>query len=214
MQANKKVALDTDGVLLNFIDQFAQCASQTVGRPISQQSNLYNLDSRFGLSPEEVALVWKVFGSSKQWAQLHPLDGAFDAVRQLEKAGYEIHVVTAIPEEFRDDRLGNFSKHGFTPASIHCTATGPQGKIAPLAQVDPFMYVDDRLEHLHNSLHVPVLVWIDHGEQQFPEPHGRHDVTVKSLKEWVGAFLDSEQHWHAKNAHFAEPQRPAPKFKG
>ena len=57
------------------------------------------------------------------------------------------------------------------------------------------MFVDDRIEHLHSNPQVPLLVHIDHEDEQFPDPTGRVDITVKSLSQWVDNFLAAPEHW-------------------
>lgn len=195
----KRIVLDADGVILHFIDKFRECAQEVVGRELSCDNTAYALDEAFGITREQVGEVWKTFSQTRCWANIEPLPGAVSAIRDLEREGYEIHVVTVIPEEFRSDRLHNFRNFGFSPSSIHCAKHGHEGKSEPISKLDPLVFVDDRLEHLHGSQHVPVLVWVDLGQVQNPLPNCRHDATVSSLREWTDIFLANPSFWATKN---------------
>ncbi len=204
---DKRIVLDADGVILHFIDKFRECAEDVVGRALQCDNRAYALDEVLGITREEVDQVWRAFSQTRGWANIEPLPGAQSAIRDLEREGYEIHVVTAIPEEFRSDRIHNFRNFGFSPSSVHCAKHGHDGKSEPIAKLDPLVFVDDRLEHLHGSQHVPVLVWIDLGQTQNPLPECRHDVTVSSLREWTDVFLANPEFWANKNSDLSRQRR-------
>lgn len=191
------IALDADGVILNFHDKFALAASEILNRPIHELNSSYSLERRFGITSDELTRVWDHFAQSQYWRTIEPLDGAIAAIQDLRKSGHdEIHVVTAIPEKHRLDRHHNFKRIGFEPHAIHCVEhTTRYAKVPPIEAIRPLVFVDDRIEHLHSNQSVPILVHIDYGDEQFPDPHARVDATVRSLRQWTDDFLNNHDHW-------------------
>lgn len=194
---DQPIAFDADGVILDFLGSFTLAAQRVVGRPTPSLSGSYSLGKKYNLTDEELQRTWDEFNRGPYWRSLAPIDGAIEAIDKLQSAGFRnIHVVTAIPEQFRPDRHANFRKLGFSPEAIHCVEhTTRWAKVPPITSLRPFMFVDDRIEHLHSNPQVPLLVHIDHGDEQFPDPQGRVDVTVKSLNHWVESFLSKPEHW-------------------
>ena len=194
---DEPIAFDADGVILDFLSSFIKAAEEAAGRPLRSLSSSYSLADRYALTPQELDKAWERFNSGPYWSNLSPIDGAMEAIDLLQREGFRnIHVVTAIPEKFRADRHANFRKLGFSPEAIHCVEhTTRWAKVPPITALKPFMFVDDRVEHLHSNPQVPLLVHIDHGDEQFPDPQGRVDAQVKSLGQWVGNFLASPEQW-------------------
>lgn len=194
---DQPIALDADGVILNFLEAFERAAQVVVKRPTPSLSGNYSLGVKYNLTDAEVAEVWKEFNVGPYWHDLQALEGAIEGIDKLQTAGFRnVHVVTAIPEQFRPARHANFRKLGFSPEAIHCVEhTTRWSKVPPIMALRPLMFVDDRIEHLHSNPQVPLLVHIDHGDEQFPDPHGRVDATVKSLGQWVDSFLENPEHW-------------------
>jgi hypothetical protein len=60
------------------------------------------------------------------------------------------------------------------------------------------MFLDDRIEHLHANPQVPLLVHIDHNDEQFPIQNGRVDATVQSVAHWVNDFSKNIDYWREK----------------
>lgn len=191
----KEIVLDADGVILHFEGTFQTAASEILQRRIVPVSNSYDLDLKYGITKEEEIAVWDHFADSGCFSRIEPFPGASIAVRALEKAGYLINIVTGIPEERLNARMDNFQKMGFQPKSIHGVGHGRASKTPKLRDIAPVMFVDDRLEHLHAVPEVPILVWIDHGDEQHPLPGGRVDFRAKSLLEWTSVFLENQAAW-------------------
>lgn len=191
------IAFDADGVILDFLKAFGKAARKITGRSMKPLNESYSLGIKFGLDDVELKKTWEEFDSGPYWRAIEPIEGAIEGIDKLQSAGFRnIHVVTAIPEQFRAARHANFRKLGFSPEAIHCVEhTTRWAKVPPITALRPFMFVDDRIEHLHSNPQVPLLVHIDHGDEQFPDPTGRVDITVKSLSQWVDNFLAAPEHW-------------------
>ena len=191
------IAFDADGVLLDFLGSFGKAATAATGRPCNHNGPSYSLEVKFGLTNEELLKTWEIFNTQKYWRNLDPLPGAIESIDKLQSAGFtNIHVVTAIPEQFRADRHANFRKLGFSPEGIHCVEhTTRWAKVPPITALRPFMFIDDRIEHLHSNPQVPLLVHIDHSDEQFPDVKGRIDVSVTSVNSWVEDFIKNKHYW-------------------
>jgi hypothetical protein len=191
------IAFDADGVILDFLRAFSEAAKETTGRACAPINSSYSLGIKFNLTENELKKTWETFDNGPYWQNIAPIEGAIEAIDKLQSAGFRnIHVVTAIPEQFRAERHANFRKLGFSPEAIHCVQhTTRWAKVPPITALRPFMFVDDRIEHLHSNPQVPLLVHIDHGDEQFPDPTGRVDTTVKSLAQWADNFLNMPEHW-------------------
>lgn len=205
----KRAVLDVDGVTLDFTKHFAHVAEDVLQRPMDLSNNkLYDMSKRLGMTPEEDALVWKVFGDRGEWKNLPPFPGAEEAVQAIIGSGYDIYIVTGIEEVFRKDRLENLQRIGLLPSEIHCVGTGRSRKDMVIRSIDPAFFVDDRLEHLHMVPEVRHLAWIDHGEEQHPMPGGRVDSRAPSLAKWVDEHLyNITKGLHQESAPVASPKK-------
>lgn len=216
------IAFDADGVILDFIKAFKDAAREALGREVDGSSPSYSLGVKFGITEAELGLVWEAFNAG-YWHRLEALDGAIEAIDRLQAAGFRnLHVVTAIPDQFRPDRHANFEALGFSPEMIHCVLHVSRfSKVPPILALKPLVFVDDRIEHLHSNPQVPLLVHVDYQDEQFPAADGRVDATVPSLSHWAKHFLDMPEYWEElafkNNPHLstqgavAETRRRGPK---
>ncbi|CAF0748073.1 unnamed protein product [Didymodactylos carnosus] len=108
------IALDCDGVLLNYNKTYGLIYSQTFGQELIvvnprsyHAKNMYNIT----MTDEEKIEFNRVFDG---WRNMPMFDGALEACNLLRAAGYELFCVTAIPEKFVQARLENLQKHGFS----------------------------------------------------------------------------------------------------
>ena len=189
-----KLVLDVDGVLLNFIEAFEQVAlslEDQFKNKLNINENLYDLAERLGISREEEQIVWDKFSHSGTWGNLNPLPGVEESIKKIHDANCEIYIVTAIDEIHKEARLLNLLKIGISPKEIHCVGHG-KAKTEYINSINPDIFIDDRLEHLHNAPSVYHLVWLQDGVEQknLIEDQGVH-VSVNSLKEWVDHHMDN-----------------------
>lgn len=184
----KKMILDVDGVLLNFIQAFEEVAhsmSKELGIDIKIAEDKYHLTGRLGITQEQENEIWKKFAETGKWANLNPLPGVIEAIDAINKAGWEVYIVTAIEPEFAEQRLSNLKHLGLVPKEIHCVGYG-NDKQKIIDEIDPDVFVDDRLEHLHRAKKAYHLVWIQDSVEQFnlKEDSGV-DVASVSLLDWT-----------------------------
>lgn len=185
------VALDCDGVILDFLSQFRVVANYALGREIQEGENVYDLNKRFGLQPKERDHIMKIFHQEGFWANLPALPGAIDGARALQDAGHRVVVVTAIDDDFKMARLDNLRKLGFKPDEIYCVGAHSGHTKGEAFHVEqPHAIVDDRLVYLKEATtmvrqHTPELVWVnDHIPQHGHEPDFVHHE-VEGLHHWA-----------------------------
>lgn len=199
MLGNNRIVLDVDGVILNFNDHFRKHVSEVLHRDIKEYCKSYELHERLNISKAEHDLAWSTFGDMGKWKDIEPLPGSREAVLGLINMGYEIYLVTGIDEEYKEHRLKNLiDKIDFLPKEIHCVGSGRTLKDHKIREINPVMFVDDRLEQLHTNQEVPLLVWVDHGDEQHPIDGKRIDHTTTSLSSFYTEFLKNAKYFEEK----------------
>jgi uncharacterized HAD superfamily protein len=201
------IALDCDGVLLDFLTHWEKMAAYALGRTISVAKDTYDLKMRYGLTQDEIEHVMEIFVKEDGWSNLPPLPGAIDGAIALQQAGHRVVVVTAIDEEFTSHRLDNFKKHGFTPDHMYCVgAKAGHTKTAAYEIEQPVAVVDDRLTYLNEAKktvtdHEPQLIWVNDGVNQHGHSAEFIHHEVVSLYDWAQPLSQG------KSASFPVKQR-------
>lgn len=190
----KKMALDVDGVLLEFMPAFDKAAEICLNRTITPQKDedkmdFYHLGKRVNATQDEVDVILEYMQTSRMYANLKAFDGAREAVAQIEQADFSIYIVTALPEKARDMRLENLEKAlGLIPTDIYCVGMG-KSKADALHELRPDVFIDDRVDYLSCApSSVYHLALIDQKEAQKNKDFG-YDAHVHSLAEWTEKHL-------------------------
>jgi hypothetical protein len=184
------VALDCDGVILDFLSQFRAVANYALGRDVEEGENVYDLNKRFNLQPHERDHIMKIFHHEGFWSNLPALPGAIDGARALQDAGHRVVVVTAIDDDFKSARLDNLRRLGFKPDEIYCVGAHSGHTKGEAFHVEqPHAIVDDRLVYLKEATtmvkqHTPELVWVNDNIPQ----HGH-------IPDFVHHEVDGLHHW-------------------
>lgn len=188
-----RIALDVDGVLLDFEGSWRAVAERVLGQPLVQVAPDYQLMPRYGLSRSQCARVWHAFVTQKTWERLTPLKDHIAVAQRLSQQ-HELHLVTAIPATLALARRRNLLDLGLRDFTLHCV--GLKGhKAATLSAIAPDLYVDDRLRHLAEgrTAGVPRLGWLDHGDTQDLAPwrdlvrgNDLHDLCQTLLRPTLG----------------------------
>lgn len=147
----KKIALDGDGVLLDFDRHFQRHMEYKLGRKLPVLSKNFQVSERYG-----VVGFWNDLAQDEVfWSGMPLLPDAKNLIYALEDMGFEVWVVTAIGEEQRRSRAISLS--GLVPnGRIVCagwTAT-PQDKANILQDLGAIGFLDDQWEHV---LHADML---------------------------------------------------------
>ncbi|CAF1248900.1 unnamed protein product [Rotaria sordida] len=208
---NKKpiIALDCDGVLLDYQTTFPQIYRKVFGKQLTLVSpKSYRATTRYGVTftPEEKSqfnAAWDVDG----WRTMSMHDGALEACHLLDAAGYELVCVTALRACFIEHRLENFRLHGFpidriisTRRDIESSDNNP--KKQAIEQLHPIVFVDDKKRNFQDIEGVQTkFVFIDHELENDPhrDANIHYNAKYPSLLAFVKDFLKDDIIWLNKS---------------
>lgn len=170
MPTKKRIALDCDGVLLNYIDCYQKLYEElfkeklTIANPKS-----YSADTHLGINwdgREKERKHFYEYFHDEGWLRMTPLHGAVEATQKLKNAGYEIFVVTSIPEDKDKDRAINLTQQGIIFDDViacgsHSSSNGFNIKKPHLDKLKPEYFVDDLISNFHGVSDDLKCVFID-----------------------------------------------------
>ncbi|CAF1379081.1 unnamed protein product [Adineta steineri] len=216
--SNKKpvIALDCDGVLLDYHATFGKIYEETFGKQLSVVSpNAYHVREMYGVKfTDEEDTQFEEVWREHAWKTMPMYDGALEACVLLHEAGYELVCVSAMPAEYVEHRLENFRLHGFPIDKVIGTGYGhsdynknPKKQI--IEDLHPIVFVDDLKRNFKDIQDVHTkFVFIDREYQNTPNSNEiiYYDVKYSSLLEFAQDFLKSEEHgrsidWSERPAH-------------
>ncbi|CAF1031986.1 unnamed protein product [Rotaria sordida] len=207
------IALDCDGVLLDYHTTFAQIYEKTFRKQLTIVSpNSYHARDMYGVQftdEEKIEFnkIWDEYG----WKTMPMYDGSLQACLLLHQAGYELVCVTAMPPQFVEHRLGNFRLHGFPIDKVISSGydkdnfnNNPKRKI--IEDLHPIVFVDDLRRNFKDIQQVHTkFIFIDNQCHDDPNQHDHiyYDIKYSSLLEFVQDFLKTEPHgqdisWHQR----------------
>ncbi|WP_282810692.1 HAD family hydrolase [Thauera humireducens] len=188
------IALDADGVLLNYHEAYADAWARAFGaRPALRDPVAYWPIDRWDvrrLHGDELAAFRDCF-DAHFWSTIPAIPGAVDACHDLVEAGYDLVCVTAMERRFETARLLNLENLGF-PISRVIATQSVQSDISPkaaaLRELAPVAFVDDFLPYMRGiskNIHAALVL---------REPNGSPNE---------GSGLDHVDSQHADLADFA-----------
>ena len=148
------IALDADGVLLDFNLAYAGAWERTFGSPPRERDPLaYWPMDRWHVERLDPAgrTRFRAAFDRHFWSTVPPIAGAVGACHRLRDAGFDLVCVSALDAEFEADRLRNLRDCGFPIARV--VATGNEisersPKVDAIAALRPVAFVDDYLPYL------------------------------------------------------------------
>ncbi|MCS4293239.1 phosphoglycolate phosphatase-like HAD superfamily hydrolase [Comamonas sp. BIGb0152] len=196
MSRNRVLALDADGVLLDYNLAYAGAWKRTFGRqPGLRNPNAYWAADRWEVErlSDEALHRFRAGFDAQFWSALPAMPGALAACQQLVAAGFELVCLTALQPQFAQARLGNLRAHGFPIERVIATgrdARGGSPKTAALLQLQPLALVDD---YLPNFDGLPEGI---HSALVLREPDGSPNCgpALRQLHS-THASLDAFAHW-------------------
>jgi FMN phosphatase YigB (HAD superfamily) len=195
MNKVKTIALDVDGVLLDFTRACDEYVKKNLGiEPIKKLDgfnlNFISMKTRYGLgSDEDVLILLDKMVADGFYKNIPALDGVKEAVDKIKSLDYKIIVITAIHDGAKNDRLENLKNIlNLVPDEIYCVGMG-KSKSQIIKEVHPDIFVDDRMKYLKGGDKVFHSVWVDQEESQEGD-ETLVNVHVKSLKEWTDRYLE------------------------
>lgn len=167
----KIIALDCDGVLLNYIDKYKSIYEEMFNTEISVVNpRSFTADVHLGIDwtgrEKEQCDFYELF-AQKGWKSMKALPGAVQATEHMRDLGYKVVVVTSMPEEKALDRASNLKDVGiYFNDVIACgchskTRPGLNLKESHLKKLKPEYFADDLLSNFYNVSDITKCVLID-----------------------------------------------------
>lgn len=193
------IALDADGVLLDYNKQFGRIWARHFGEePVCVEPKAYHATNYWGLqAPSHDHPFWSDFDSDG-WTNMPAMPGAVEACRRLVAAGHRLVCVTSMPSHRQAHRLGNLQAEGFPIHEVIATGSKTDKLANPkkeaIEELKPDWFVDDELRKLKGLSGVNcVLVDPIHPDS----PNENQDDTylamrVTSLQEFADSLLGSQ----------------------
>lgn len=184
------IALDVDGVLLDYAQGYAQVWAQTFNEPVALVNpTAYWPMERYGLR-YLTGQDLKKFNSNfdnEFWSSLPALPGAVEAVKNLKEMGFKVVCVSALRECFANARLDNLKKHGFLIDDLIATGGMQEEHLSPkasvLSKINAKVFVDDYAPYFkgvdkQNGIH---LALIDRQAENSPNKHHKQVLPIDSF---------------------------------
>ena len=155
-RSRPRVALDCDGVLSDFAGYVLPLINARLG-------TAYTLDDWTTWSPKECfgdrghevyRAMWASCPDGSHVSAMAPIPGAVAAVNRLAER-FDVHVVTAMREDWREARIAWLARHGFGVVGVHC-AEGPK-KIEVCRSLGAVAFADDKAATVNAMAGVPGL---------------------------------------------------------
>lgn len=167
----KVIALDCDGVLLNYIDTYQKIYEEMFNTKISVVNpRSFTADTHLGINwkgrDKEQAAFYDLF-AEKGWKSMIALPGAVEATHHMKDLGYKVVIVTSMPEDKAMDRASNLQNVGvYFNDVIACgshskAVAGVNLKEPHLKKLKPEYFADDLLSNFYNVSDITKCILID-----------------------------------------------------
>lgn len=197
MASRPLIALDCDGVLLDFNLGYASAWARAFGAaPAERDPRAYWPMDRWAverLPPERRPLLRAAF-DTHFWTTMPPIEGALEACHRLHDAGNELVCVTALDSEFEAARLANLRRLGFPIDRVIATGHS-EGERSPKADaieaLAPVAFVDDYIVYMRGlpaHVHTALVLRAPNGSPNV----GPELALARSVHDDLAGFAD---HW-------------------
>jgi phosphoglycolate phosphatase-like HAD superfamily hydrolase len=190
------IALDADGVLLDYHHAYAHAWAKAFGTlPAVRDPLAYWPIDRWDvrrLAGDELAQFRACF-DHHYWSTIPAITGAVEACCDLVAAGYELVCVSAIESHFQAARLQNLRNCGFPIERVIATTNAgvdASPKAAALRELKPAAFVDDFLPYLRGipaEIHAALVLREPNGSpntgDDLASAHSRH-ADLASFTTW------------------------------
>ncbi len=194
------IALDADGVLLDFHLGYAGAWARAFGRPPAERDPLaYWPMDRWEVDrlDEQQRAHFRRHFDAQFWSSVPVIEGAVEACERLQQAGFDLVCVSALEAEHEAARLRNLRDHGFPIERVVATGNAP-GERSPkadaIAAIDPEAFVDDYLPYLRGvpgHVHTALVLRAPNGSPNA----GAELALARSVHADLPAFAD---YWLAR----------------
>jgi phosphoglycolate phosphatase-like HAD superfamily hydrolase len=198
--ARPLIALDADGVLLDFHLGYASAWQRAFGHAPAERDPLaYWPMDRWQVErlDEAQRVQFRAAFDDHFWATVPAIAGAVDACHRLHDAGFDLICVSALDLEFEAARLRNLRGLGFPIERVIATGNAA-GERSPKADaitlLQPIAFVDDYAAYLRGvpeQVHTALVLRAPNGS-----PNTGADLALaKSVHDDLAGFAD---HWLAR----------------
>ncbi|MDP3820233.1 MAG: HAD family hydrolase [Burkholderiales bacterium] len=191
------IALDADGVLLDFHLAYAGAWQRAFGKAPAERDPLaYWPMDRWKVErlDEKKRVQFRASFDEHFWATVPAIDGALEACHRLHDAGFELVCVSALELEFEAARLRNLKQLGFPIERVIATgneAVERSPKADAITELRPVAFVDDYLPYMRGvprDVHTALVLRAPNGS-----PNVGHElVLAKSVHQDLAGFTE---HW-------------------
>jgi len=195
--AKSLIALDADGVLLDFHLGYAGAWQRAFGAAPEERDRLaYWPMDRWAVDRLDDAgrSHFRRHFDETFWTTVPAIHGALEACHRLHDAGFDLVCVSALDAEFEAARLRNLRDHGFPIERVVATGNAP-GERSPkadaIAELAPVAFVDDYLPYLRGvpeTVHKALILRAPNGSPNT----GDEMSIVQSIHDDLAGFAD---HW-------------------
>jgi phosphoglycolate phosphatase-like HAD superfamily hydrolase len=199
MVSKPLIALDADGVLVDFHHGYAEAWRRAFGaRPAERDPDAYWPFDRWHVERLEGEAL-RHFGrhfDEQFWLHLPPIAGAVEACHRLHDAGFDLVCVSALDAAWESTRLRNLRNLGFPIERVIATghhAGERSPKADAIAHLMPEAFVDDYLPYLRGVPDRVHRALVLRGRNGSPND-GPELALAHSTHDDLGAFVD---HWLA-----------------
>jgi phosphoglycolate phosphatase-like HAD superfamily hydrolase len=194
------IALDADGVLLDFHLGYAAAWQRAFGRaPVERDPLAYWPMDRWHVERLDAPRrdAFRAAFDEHFWATVPGIPGAVQACHRLHDAGFDLVCVSALDLEFEAARLRNLRNLGFPIERVIATGNAP-GERSPKADaiidLRPVAFVDDYVPYMRGvprDVHTALVLRAPNGS-----PNVGDDMALaNSVHPDLVAFTD---HWLAR----------------
>ena len=191
------IALDADGVLLDFHLAYAGAWRRAFGKAPAERDPLaYWPMDRWKVERLDAKKRVQFRASFDEyfWATVPAIEGALEACHRLHDAGFELVCVSALELEFEAARLRNLKQLGFPIERVIATgneAVERSPKADAITELRPVAFVDDYLPYMRGvprDVHTALVLRAPNGSPNV----GDELVLAKSLHQDLAGFTE---HW-------------------
>lgn len=191
------IALDADGVLLDFHLAYAGAWKRAFGKAPAERDPLaYWPMDRWKVErlDEKKRVQFRASFDEHFWATVPAIEGALEACHRLHDAGFELVCVSALELEFEAARLRNLKQLGFPIERVIATgneAVERSPKADAITELRPLAFVDDYLPYMRGvprDVHTALVLRAPNGSPNV----GNELVLAKSVHQDLAGFTE---HW-------------------
>lgn len=197
------IALDADGVLLNYNRAAYHVWTRAFGEePAVKDPGAYHFRNAYEIDLSDPAVssqYYRMFAKTG-WSSMEALPHAVEGCLMLKDMGYELHVVSSMPNAFEKQRHSNLLDLGMPIVSVTATGRGKGGgnpKMEALLAMEPVAFVDDLLsnfEGVHHKMHCALLHWDSVDNPNEAHEHGMKASTHPDMMHFA-------QYWEQHALH-------------